>query len=674
MANGYNAPDGTANPNATPETKAMLQTFWNAANNGKIVSGAQIGPSDCGEWWHLDTAMPASYTEWEQYKKTTGYHPKIMAWPAGQSLYGNPAYVYGNPTTGNPWSDTTGIVPLWFWGNQLTKMIEHSYSNGGFLKLMDVPQNFTKWQYSTALTAAGAGGTTITAINTAGSFKVSSVDMFGADSAYPMSSVVGGQFTIVDTSGIMHYGTYTGVQNATGGTYYSASYAAAHALTATTAGQAGFLTGVVIGGTGNVINGSVVSPAILDRGKSNMSTNAKNEAWHLLWDANAWTKLNVDVTTRPLTASGYAQSLSVNANYNFNRYLDYLSYWCYVLQVFYGIRIPVILRLFPEPNVGAWWYSSGKTTWYRAMWKYAVAYLSGNPNSPGTNTPIGYVGQPVAGSTGPLTGLSGTPTPIGQAVTNALYMWGESAGNSLTAQSAPPGNLVDLVALEEYNKVYTSFAGDLASLQGYSGMANKPSGMAESYSQLVGSNPVDKGRAVCTTTDDVKTATTITMWDDWSLISWNSFAPTNSSMMVPTEKGMIQVNYASVTYTGPATSGVVDSVGFPVGKYVFIGCSPALAGNPSGCNMVIGAIAKEIDTLAGTPSTYLAALKAINNTTSGAPKVAFNILWDGSTGHTNNEMGLPGYAVWQTDSAIINRESRLPGNWQSWGYSQWSFV
>ena len=601
--------DAPANPNANQAAKDILNLFWDASQNGLIITGSQTSVMDAGEWWH--PADNTTYTEFEQFNKTVGRYPKVISFP-GEELGTNqrvtnlntnavpfttsstaamfassPTEVVsgflGNSTltkaTGTSQSDIIGCPPLDPNGAGITvfgKMIDHA-RKGGIVKIMAVPPNPTAWVNSTV---SLSGATTYSAIKsaTAGTYssviKIRNGEYFGAStstfSAYPMSNN-GGYFVIVDSTGLPWFGSYTAVVEALTNTLYNPSV--------TTAATNAYLAGVQlyrINSSGTFIEcptstsflaNAAVSVAKNKSGQSSMTTTASTNIWHLIWNnTDCITQLNADLTAAGQTTitnatTAYTGSLAQNANQNFNRWLDYVASICNILDLF---NIPVILRLYPEPNIGLWWYNAGNTRWFGMMWKYIVAYLSNNPTRTGSTTPIGYTGQPVVGSTGVLNNSNAAPFNVARPVNNAIFMWGQAMTTATVSTTAPPrSDLVDLIGVEWYkssNGAGTSFN----SMQAYPGMSTKPIGVSEFYPNVT--TATVGARGVCMNADDLASATIIGLYTGWYQLytkdsAGNAFstygfdkyfgstvsASAPGHVMVPTVNGLMQVKYTACT-------------------------------------------------------------------------------------------------------------------------------
>ena len=663
-------PDRTADPSANAATTALLAKFWNAAQVGNHYSGAQTGPLDVGPWWHL---ADSNFAEFDQYGKTPGCGtPFILSSGFGYLAF-NP-YTYGNPATGTSEFDTSGNQDH-TWDDLHAKWVAH-HAAGGACKAMDVGYNPAKF---------------LTATTTAGGVTVASIDLgSGGSGVLPVGNLIPfntypfgpwGCGVLASSIGALYF-TYSGVSGSSG---------------------AGNLTGVrietvqrVTGATGATIPASAaVNPAGVSPGGPQsfgpysvggpISGAALSNAWPLQWGPTAYVALNTDNPGLALT-NGYlaSASLSVNANWNLNRYLDYLALEFNALE---AAGVPIIYRMFPEPNVSVWWYSSALSTWYPQLWKYCVAYLTGNPNDPSTGNPIGFAGQPTVGQTATAQG-KWAPTATPHPCHNVLFMFAQSYGNSFAVSNPVPGALVDLIGLDTYNTNPTAIHTKLNTMQGWSGLSNKPGGCAELYSGAVADNVA---RGVVLTAGDVSTMTTLTLGDDWYAEGdWNpatgnpgniygsttnpAFPTGGGSIMVPTTHGIQQVNYTSCVHTpyDDTTKYWTDAAGFRLGSVVFSGCTSAA---PSGSQTIVGGLVTQVDPGAGAPSSLQIALSTAISGTSTAKYPAFFVFWDGSSGTTNSELYVPGLSSIMGASSTLNRPtSSAPGDWSAFGWSEWSFA
>ena len=594
--------DAPANPNATQGVKDILNMFWDASQNGLIITGSQTSVMDCGVWWH--PADNSTYTEFDQFNKTVGRYPKVISFP-GEELGTNQrvsslntnavpfttsstaAMFASSPTevvagflgnfsytkaSGTTQSDIIGCPPLDPNGAGITsfsKMIDHN-RKGGIVKIMVVPPNPTAWVNST--TSLFGATTTYSAIKaaTAGTYssviKIKNGEYFGSSNAYPMSNS-GGYFVIVDSTGLPWFGSYTNVVVASTNTLYNPSVVTA----ATNAYLAGVQLYRINNGTfiecptsTSFSANATVSVAMNKGGQSSMTTAAANNIWHLIWNnTDSITQLNADLTAAgqttlvDTTGTAYNQSVAQNANQNFNRWLDYVASICNILD---SVNIPVILRLYPEPNIGLWWYNSGNARWFGMMWKYIVAYLSNNPTRSGSTTPIGYTGQPVVGSTGPLNNNNAVPYNVAKPVNNAIFMWGQAMTNTGTT-AAPRSDLVDLIGIEWY-KVSAGAGASFSTMQAYAGMSTKPIGVSEFYPNVT--TATVGARGVCMNNVDLASATVIGLYTGWyqlytkdsagnafSTYTFSKYFGTTVSttapgvVMVPTVNGLMKVTYTA---------------------------------------------------------------------------------------------------------------------------------
>ena len=155
------------------------------------------------------------------------------------------------------------------------------------------------------------------------------------------------------------------------------------------------LTGVVVSGAGGTVAaGANCFIPLLGSPQTGQSGGGATNAWPLQYSSTAYTYVGVGAS------STYATAQANNANANLNTMLDQMANLAGYLSTY---NVTMQLRLYFEANRTKWY----NQTWYPQLWRYSVAYLTGNPSHAYSCTVASLVLTPSS-----MTGLK-----VGQLVT-----------------------------------------------------------------------------------------------------------------------------------------------------------------------------------------------------------------------------------------------------------------